>query len=118
MIKDHQILRYEREFFSASFCKNRANLERRLADDFIEYGSSGAVHDRVSMIDALSGIVEDRLINIERFEVVKLSDAALLVRYISHDLSSNAYALRSSIWKLVGDEWKMSFHQGTPITKH
>ena len=50
---DDTILQYEKDFFSLNFCSSRVNLENRLTADFIEYGSSGAIYNRESIINAL-----------------------------------------------------------------
>jgi len=111
------IQKLERDFFSAAFCGDRANLERRLAKGFLEYGKSGAIHDRESTIGALLGLRDDRRIEIEGFEVYALGEGAVLALYVSRDVEGGSRALRSSVWVLEDGEWRIRFHQGTKISR-
>jgi hypothetical protein len=107
------ILQYEKDLFSAKFCKNRLNLESRLSKNFIEYGKSGYIYDRESTINALMNLQEDKQIEIMQFELIELNENILLVHYISHHKEDDSYALRTSIWKNEDDKLKLYFHQGT-----
>lgn len=53
-----------------------ANL---LADDFIEFGSSGRVYRKQQVIDALQHEDSSAKISIDNFNIVELSDSAVLV---------------------------------------
>jgi hypothetical protein len=108
------ILQYEKDFFSSEFCRNKKNLVIRLSKDFIEYGESGSVYDRESTINALMNLSENKKIKIMQFKLISLSEDILLAHYISHDENSNSYAMRTSIWKIENNTWKLYFHQGTP----
>jgi len=98
-----------------------ADLERLLADDFLEFGSSGAIYDKASMINALlSPHVADaghrRAVDME---IVELATDVVLLRYRSVYANPEGHvvrqALRSSIWRLADGRWQMAFHQGTLI---
>ena len=99
---------------------SREATDALLADDFVEFGSSGAVYDKASMLAALQ---EERAegAQIERhtseWNVRALSaDAALLTyRVESREAPEGRWSasLRSSIWSRTGAEWRMVFHQGT-----
>lgn len=83
-------------------------LMRLIADDFVEFGRSGRVWTR----DSLRRLLEappTAPMPIDRFEVVRLSDAVALVTY------RGAMANRSSVWVRRDGRWQMRFHQGTPI---
>jgi hypothetical protein len=91
-----------------------------LADDFVEFGSSGTVYDKASILAALQEEHAEGL-PIERrtssWNVRPLSGDAALVTYRverreAPDGSWTA-SLRSSIWIRTGSEWRMMFHQGT-----
>jgi len=110
------ILQYENDFFDIKFCNSRESLENRLSINFIEYGSSGSVYDRENIINALIPLTENRQIEILQFDLTLLSDDVLLAHYISHHKNDNRYALRTSIWKIEDSQWKMYFHQGTPLS--
>jgi hypothetical protein len=91
-------------------------VSQLLADEFVEFGSSGKVYDKHAIIEALSKETDEPQITVEQFAVRDLAPGVVLVTYKSmHSGSQLASALRSSIWKQIGGEWQMVFHQGTRI---
>ena len=93
-------------------------LDRLLDERFVEFGSSGRVYDKDSIIAALdeeSGIE----VSITEFKTIALAPEVVLVTYRAAikegDQKSAATSLRSSIWKLEDGNWRMVFHQGTPL---
>jgi len=87
-----------------------------LADEFVEFGSSGRVYDKPAIIEALSNETGDPQISVEEFNVRDLAPDVVLVTYKTKPAGSEAVtALRSSIWKRIGGKWQMVFHQGTRI---
>jgi len=96
---------------------SRAELQRLLADKFVEFGSGGRVYDKKSIIEEL-GKESNARGSITDFKLMLLAPDVALVTYratFSEDAVEPAHhSLRSSIWKKVGDNWQMVFHQGTP----
>ncbi len=90
-----------------------------LADEFIEFGSSGLKYDKETTLESLSKESIDLEITVQDFQAKHLSEDVVLVTYKTskiHPESRERFeSLRSSIWKLEGDQWKMIFHQGTKI---
>lgn len=93
-----------------------------LADDFIEFGSSGKVYDKASIVEALAeeSTAEAALIpEVHHFAVRSIAPDTVLVTYRSSRHRSDGTAerttLRSSIWKLIDGRWQMLFHQGTIV---
>ncbi len=111
------ILQYEKDFFSAQFCRNKANLESRFSKDFFEYGKSGLVYSRSLAIDSLMSLSKDRPIEIANFEIAELSEGIIIAHYVTHDADDNSYALRTSLWRIEEGHWKIYFHQGTKHCK-
>jgi hypothetical protein len=100
----------------------RASTERvaaLLADDFVEFGSSGQVFDKSQIMEVLKKETPARR-SLSQFESTMLSDNIALVTYrasrVSKPGASTVHTLRSSIWRLSNGQWQMVFHQGT-ITK-
>jgi hypothetical protein len=89
-------------------------LNKLMADDFIEIGKSGKVWTRSAVIKALSSETGIK-IRMTDFTFLKLSEDIVLVTYTSHQSTNELTSKRSSIWKLFGNEWKIIYHQGTPI---
>ncbi len=92
-------------------------LEILLADDFIEFGSSGRIYNKQQVIDGLL-ISPTVQITIMDFEIKLLALGVVLATYRvikrNNQGGETNYSLRSSIWKLHEGRWQMVFHQGTP----
>ena len=89
-----------------------------LAEDFFEYGQSGQVWDRMSTIDTLTALTEDRQIEISDFNLTELSENILMTHWVSCHKLNKTYALRTSIWKKNNNQWQLFFHQGTPMLRN
>lgn len=90
-------------------------MKRLLAKDFIEFGRSGHVYDRTSVLAAPTQPI-NALIPLPNFNIRLLSESVVQVTYDSHISNGEEvhYAHRSSIWSRESDSWKLRFHQGTP----
>ncbi len=99
--------------------RSREHLARLLADDFSEFGSSGARYDKKEMIEALRREAREPLVTaaIKDCKVTWLSKdvAQLTYRSVRANGSRTSTANRSSIWKRIGGRWQMIFHQATPV---
>ncbi|MEH1770100.1 nuclear transport factor 2 family protein [Nostoc sp.] len=100
--------------------KSAKDIMDLLADEFIEIGSSGRVFDKQQIIESLQNEPIEPLIqrSITEFKTLVLATGVILVIYrIVRHISGEqpVHSLRSSIWKLNNDQWKMIFHQGTLV---
>ena|SRR5262249_42324488 len=87
-----------------------------LADEFIEFGSSGHVFTKQQIIASLQQESPTQL-TLEEFRATALAQGVVLVTYrsVRHGAEGRrAYSLRSSIWRWNEGRWQMIFHQGTP----
>jgi ribonuclease HI len=82
-----------------------------LHPDFLEIGSSGRVWTRDAMMMALEEDPGERT-DIEILGADRVGPNAVLLTYRSFARSGTT--LRSSLWVLDGDRWRLRFHQGTP----
>lgn len=110
---EKQILKYEYDFFIKKFCDDAQNLNDRIHDEFIEFGKSGEVFDKTSIIEYLNNLDTDRDIEILSFEIKNLKEDFVLANYISNENEDGIKALRTSIWVKENMNWKLYFHQGT-----
>ena len=113
---ESMILQFEKDFFDVDFCCSKINLENRLSVNFYEYGKSGVIYDRDRTIYMLSTMRNNKNITIDNFSATLLDENVIIAHYLSQDIDSGQYALRTSIWKKEDDLWKMFFHQGTPCS--
>jgi len=82
-------------------------VSRLLADDFMEFGSSGRAYDKAEVMAGLAAeqpLPAGLRILASHFETKILAAGA-----------GPARSRRSSIWKLMDGRWQMVFHQGTPL---
>ena len=84
-----------------------------IADDFVEFGSSGRVYAKTDMIAAL--LTESPVaLSASEFHVAMLADDVALVTYrATRHATTPVHSLRSSIWRLREGRWRIVFHQGT-----
>ncbi|KYH29726.1 hypothetical protein CLTEP_27010 [Clostridium tepidiprofundi DSM 19306] len=93
--------------------------ESPVKDDFVEFCSSGKEY-HYTKGDVFNKI--EYQCKITEFKLEQLSNHCVFVTYklikYSKSNKEKQYSLRSSIWKLLDDNWKMIFHQGTLQTKN
>jgi hypothetical protein len=90
-------------------------IGRLLANDFQEFGSSGATFDKRETVQVLKRKSPERL-SIQNFRIRVLAPNAVLTTYRSTHtgaLGRVKQFLRSSIWRKQDEEWRLVFHQGT-----
>lgn len=89
------------------------DLNDLLAEDFLEFGSSGNSFNKKAILDAnLSR--KNIQFTVTDFSIKRLSSDVVLATYRTFRHNDSKHALRSSIWKVIEGNWKMVFHQGTP----
>lgn len=99
--------------------RSRAAVEDLLSEGFVEFGSSGAVWNREEIIDLLvneDSPADESDLETSDYTLLVISEDAVLLTYRTRRSNPDGSArkvLRSSIWKRVGLQWKMLFHQGT-----
>lgn len=113
-----KLLELEKKLLDPDLRRTPEKLAPLLADDFMEFGSSGHAYDKQRVLFLLRRQIPARLV-IEEFRVFEVSASAALVTYRACSESSHTtayhYSLRSSLWMLRGDAWQMVFHQGTNV---
>ncbi len=112
-----QLRKLEESLLDASVRRDRKKIRSMLADDFLEFGSSGRMWNRNSIIELLSQETAFVPPAIEEFRCAFLTDDVSLVTYktVRTDPESGEVlaSLRSSIWINQSGTWRMRFHQGT-----
>jgi hypothetical protein len=97
-------------------------IAKLLADEFIEFGSSGRVFNKHDIIEALhdehaEGRSPAR--TADGLTVRRLTKVVALVTYRTVSQISTTgekhRTLRSSTWKWIDGRWQMIFHQGTLV---
>jgi hypothetical protein len=113
---ERQLRELEESHLRSDVRSSPESMQALLADEFIEFGSSGRIFDRAAVIATLSGQPGFKS-RIDDFVVRALSPKVALTTYrLSVWSTSGGQAkvtLRSSIWVHRAGRWLLVFHQGT-----
>lgn len=112
------ILQLENELLKSEIRKSPQKINEILADDFVEFTSSGSeYHYKNGDVFQAQNDDHELFWQIIDFKIKQLSDDCILAMYKlekHNEANENKkYSLRSSIWKSYYGKWKMVFHQGT-----
>ncbi|MEH2464538.1 nuclear transport factor 2 family protein [Nostoc sp.] len=121
-LEESLLCEFEERLLQSDVRKSAKDIMDLLAEEFIEFGSSGRVFDKQQIINSLQNELIESLTHraITEFKTLVLTTGVVLVTYrIVRHISGEqpVHSLRSSIWKLNNDRWKMIFHQGTLVTE-
>jgi hypothetical protein len=95
--------------------KDAARVQELLAEEFCEFGSSGAVYSKAEIVESLQ-TGDDVRLTMKEFVCRSVHEGVALVTYRSErEMESGEViaALRSSLWVWRAGRWQMVFHQGT-----
>ena len=113
-----QLQALEAALHSRAMRAGGSRLAALLADEFVEFGSSGHVWTRAATLADLPAQPFCAR-SISDFQVRQLAGDTALETYRSLRHASGALpasaSLRSSLWKWRDGRWQMVFHQGTAI---
>jgi hypothetical protein len=110
-LKSH-LIELELRLQSPSARKDPQATAGLLSADFREFGASGRVWDRATILAELAAETPYEIVS-ENFECRRLSTELALLTYIA--TTPTRKSLRASLWRLEGDKWRIFFHQGTVI---
>ena len=116
-ISDH--LRYlEEQLLQPDVRGSSEKLSALLADEFVEFASSGQAFTKAQVVEALRNEIPARR-SLSDFRVALLSNDIAFATYrltrASDSDPAPVQSLRSSIWRSRGGRWQLLFHQGTLI---
>lgn len=93
-------------------------LAELIDNEFIEIGSSAVIHNKAEVVRWLVSDDQSERIGTS-FKAHLLAENIILLTYMSSikdtPLAESKQAMRSSIWRLTDGQWRMVFHQGTPL---
>jgi hypothetical protein len=108
----------ELELLQETTRKSLVRLDQLLDENFLEFASNGEIYSKNDILSRLPN--QNYKFEMSDFKLIILSDVHVLATYkikrIDLITNESIYSLRSSIWNLKDNEWKMFFHQGT-VTK-
>ena len=110
-----EIINHEKILLDSSARKDAQLLQKLLADEFVEFGTSGRIYNKKLIIERL-GKEEPYYVEALNFRAVALASDVVQLTFKTrrkNEDGSYSASLRCSIWKLNGAQWQMLFHQGT-----
>lgn len=114
--RDGDLLRQlEEKLLSPQFRSSARDLDRLIADEFVEFGASGRIYTKPIIIADLPHETPSER-SLSDFTARPLSPGVALVTYTAlrrQPGEPDVRSLRSSIWVLRDGRWQMLFHQGT-----
>lgn len=105
-----QLLELEQGHLNLENRKSSEELDKLLADEFLEIGSSGIMYDKKDCLEL--GVVLTEM-SLYDFTIHPITSDVVLTTYFISDKTRERNTLRSSIWKLIDGRWRLIFHQGT-----
>ena len=120
-----QLKQLEEQLLDPDVRRNSALVSTLLADNFIEFGSSGRVFDKAAILEDLKEDLKNESARpaslLSDFSTREIAPNAVLAtwkstrRNLSGEIVDQFW--RSSLWMLLDGRWQITFHQGTPIPK-
>jgi hypothetical protein len=104
------VIALERRLLDAEVRRDREALKTLLHEDFSEFGASGRVYDRDSIVEALvsSGPAD---VEPSDFRATRLGPDTVLLTY-----RTDGPSLRTSVWVRGGERsWRILHHHGTQL---
>ena len=113
-------LQLEERLLQPEVRRDRTEVASLLAEEFVEFGSSGRIFDREQILELLENEPEARIAMLDGAQQMVAPDVALVTYRSVHPGSAvepGRTALRSSLWVHRDDRWQVIFHQGTRVSE-
>ena len=117
-IEDH-LRSLEEHLLNPTVRRDSVAVAALLADDFIEFGGSGRVFDKASILEDLKNEPPRPASLLTDFKTRELAPNVILATYKATRRNAAGEPVgqswRSSIWTHINGQWQRTFHQGSPI---
>ena len=97
---------------------SREALDKLLADDFVEFGTSGNKYTKTDILERLPNTIERVEYTVSDFSVEMPSEDVAVAKFKTErttDGKDKVISQRSSHWRKTDMGWQMFFHEATPI---
>jgi hypothetical protein len=114
---EKQLLELEQQLADPALRRAAYSLVDLLAEEFVEFGSSGRIYDKLQTLKALREQTP-RNVSIEDFRASRLAEGAALATYralVHREGKPPGESLHSSVWLRRNGRWQMLFHQATAM---
>lgn len=110
-----EIKKLEGKLLNSATRKSGHDLDELIADEFVEFASSGKVFNKKQTLENLLN-EQDTTFSMQDFMAKSLNHNVVLATYTAtkeHKNEKKMRSLRSSVWKNNDGKWQLIFHQGT-----
>lgn len=93
-------------------------LDKLLADDFVEFGTSGNKYTKADILERLPNTIEKVEYTVSDFSVEMPSDDVAITTFKTERTTGGkdkVISQRNSHWRKTYKGWQMFFHEATPI---
>lgn len=93
-------------------------LNNFIADDFLEFGTSGNKYNKQETLSSLPTEQGKYKYVMSDFSIKQISENIIQATYKTdrtENDTNKVTSLRSSLWRNESGQWKMFFHQGTKV---
>ena len=105
----------EESLWQAETRFDRGYMEQVLAPDFFEFGRSGRRYTREEALAVAPAQIRAKL-PLDLLDIKFIQQNVALITYVSEvEYESLERANRCSVWVRAADQWRLQFHQGTPV---
>jgi len=114
-----KLVSLENQLHSCEVRNSKTKLNILLSDQFNEIGASGKMFTKNEVIEYILKSKQIKIMTYD-YKLFKLSSSIMQLIYKEKsqlDENNYRYTLRSSLWKMYGNNWKMIFHQGTVVNQ-
>ena len=105
-----QVIGHEMRLLDPQIRASAEAVTALLHEDFCEFGASGRVWDRGSLVSAVTAH-PGAGVTVGDMTAVRLAPDVVLLTY--RVTRPGGPSLRSSVWRRDADGWRLFFHQGT-----
>ena len=111
-LREH-IRSLEERHLKPAIRSSKEEMDKILADEFTEIGSSGRMFDKE---DCMNRDLSQDDLSMHQFNMQEVAADIVLTTYYLINKTLGRHTLRSSLWKRIDGRWQLYFHQGT-VTK-
>ena len=94
---------------------DRTSASLLLHKDFREFGASGVVWDRESVLDMMEAEAAEGRVDVKAVDLVATGLGPGVVLVTDDSVTPTRRAHRSSVWLREGGRWQARHHQGTVV---
>ena len=114
----HTIKELELSLLKPEVRSSKEALDKLLADDFVEFGTSGNKYTKTDILERLPNTLEKVEYAVSDFSVEIPSENIAIATFKTErttDGKDRVVSQRSSHWRKTDSGWQMFFHEATPI---